>query len=130
MKRIALSLAAIGMFGAPADPASAGPAPSHPVKGHVTAGRDIHHASHTASVHHFRQAGHYRPGHHGHPSYYRHHRWHGRAFVHPYARRHHSFGVPYQRYYYYRPYCRRYHYYRPYHGFSYRGPGFSFGFSF
>lgn len=119
MKRIALSLAAIGVLCLAADQALAQRVVSHRTATHVTAGHGIHRTSHIGTLHHYRQVGSYRHGYYGYPGGC------GRVYGNPYVR-HQYYSVP--SHHQYRSY--RSHYYRPYRGFSYSGPGFSIGIGF
>ncbi len=122
MKRIALSLTAIGVLCLAANQAFAQRVGSHSTAMHVSAGHGIHYAGLAGSGHHIQQVG-YRYGHHGYRGY---RGGCGAAIVPRYVPRY-SVGVPYYRSY--RPYTP--HYYGGYGGgFNYYGPRFSIGLGF
>ncbi len=131
MKRVAISLAAIGLLGLAANQALAQRVVSAAVGTHVTAGHGIQRADHVGTLHYYRQVGRSRPGYYGRHRYGGYYHGYGpvvvpRRYVPRYLPHHPPVGVPYYRYS--RPYGQPY--YRPYRGFSYYGPGISIGIGF
>ena len=135
MKRVAISLAAIGLLGLAANQALAQRVVSPVVGTHVTAGHGIQRASHVGTLHYYRQVGRSRPGYYGRHRYGGYHGGYApvivpRRYVPRYLPRYlphrPPVGVPYHRYA--RPYGHPY--YGPYRGFSYSGPGISIGIGF
>lgn len=123
MRRVLLTLSAIGVLAVAASQARAEGALSYPMAAHVAAKYGLHHPGHNTAVirevsHRYR--GPYRPR----PHWY--HRGPGPVIVHPPVYRRLPVVVPvYPPIYRYGPY-----YPRPRGGFSYYGPGFSIGIGF
>ena len=134
MKRIALTLAALGVLGVAANRALAEGALSYPMAAHVAANYGIHHAGLTKAVQ-YQQVGRFSRRGYGHRGYRDY--GHGGAAIHSRGCGCGHCGggavvVPYSRHYYprsYDYYPRSYNYY-PRPGFTYHGRGFSFGFGF
>ena len=124
MKRVALTLAALGVLGVGANRAFAEGALSYPMAAHVAAQYGVHHPGQNPAVIH--QVNRYRHGYRG-PHHYRHpgYRYrHGPVIVHPPVRRLPVMVVPAP---IYRPYP---YYYSPYYGLQYSTPRFSIGIGF
>ncbi len=125
MKRVALTLAAMGLLCLAANQAMAQRARAHSAAAHVTVGHGGHGAVHVGTLHHYRQVGHYQSGYLGHHRYNGHYGGYAHVAMPRYVPRY-PVAVPY--YGCSRPYA--YPYYRPYRGFSYSGSGLSIGIGF
>jgi hypothetical protein len=126
MRRVALTLAAIGVLGLAATQAFAEGALSYPMAAHVAAKYGVHHPGLQTTLHQVKRYGY------GHSRQYRY-----RGPVYPYARpyvgRHPRVVVPFSGHppvMHPRVYPRYRPYYRAPQGLRYYGPGFSIGIGF